>query len=226
MLRIWLYAAALAALTLGSAQAQSAAERPPDGTYTYRWSKGDQLAGQSTVSSHLRGSQIVVSTSSDITKNALAQARMTFGVRRLDFESYTGFMSSGGTDLSIDLTLQNRAVVGTAKTQALSYAINVAPFGPAPVFAVDDGVLGTFPFLPAQMRASSATSFQLISALSGTSGSINYSISTSGPYPYGVPSTDAVVSLGPDTTIWFNPQTLVVDQFARADLVARLLGKT
>ncbi len=224
MLRTALLATALFFIANEMSFAQSA-PRPADGSYAYRWSAGDQIVGQATVTVRQHGNQLTVNTASMINKGALAQARITFGPR-LGLESYSGFASSNGTDLSIDLALQNGALIGSTKTQAVTYPINYVPSALSPVVAVDDGLLGTFVLLPAQMNAGGYRSFAVLTALSGTIGSIGYATSTFGPYPYGVPSNDVVVTIGPDTILWYNPRTFVLDQFARADLVARLLGRT
>ena len=218
------FAACFVLASVTNAAAQTNAARPPDGTYVYRWNQNGALAGQSTVVIKTRGAHVTMRTDSNVTGSALAGGSLTFGAKALEFDSYTGFATANGLDTSIDIKFANGLVTGTAKNQSVSNAISVTPSAFAPVIAVDDGVLGTFLMVPAQLSARNATNFQLIPTASGIAGSVLFSISRTGPYPFGIPTTDAVGSFGVNTTLWYNPQTFVVDQFSRGPLVATLVG--
>jgi hypothetical protein len=212
----------LASLT--SVAAQTAPARPPDGTYIYRWNQNGSLAGQSTVVIKTHGAHVSMRTDTNVTGVTLTGGTLVFGSKALEFDSYTGFATANGLDTSINMKFANGLVTGTTKNQSVSNAISVVPSAFAPVIAVDDGALGTFLMVPAQLNARNATNVQLIPIASGIAGSVLFSISRTGPYPFGIPTTDAVGSFGVNTTLWYNPQTFVVDQFTRGPLVATLVG--
>lgn len=209
---------------IASGAAQQSAQRPPDGTYVYNWSQGGAVAGQSTVVVQTQGDRVSMRTDTNLPGIQLSGATIVFGSKRLEFESYKGYASANGLDTSVDLKLVNGTIVGTTKNQSVTNTVNVSQLASVPAIAVDDGTMGTFLMLPAQVNARGARSFQLIPIASGIAGFVTFSTSQAGPYPYGVPTTDVVASFGSNTTLWYDPATFVVDQFARGPLVATLVG--
>jgi len=192
--------------------------------YRYRWNQGNTLAGQSTVTIQTNGAIVTMQTNTNLTNITLSGGTLTFGAMRLEFQSYTGFMSTNGLDTSINLKLLNGSIVGTTSNQSVNNTINVPLSLNSPI-AVDDGTMGTFLMLPAQINGRGASSFQLIPVATGISAQVPFSVSQAGPYPAGIPTTDYVGFLGPNTTVWYDPQTFIVDQFARGPLVATLVAR-
>jgi hypothetical protein len=224
MLRSFPVAVCFALASFSSVAAQTTGSRPPDGTYIYRWNQNGTLAGQSTVVIKTRGAHVSMRTDTNVTGITLSGGTLVFGSKMLEFDSYTGFATANGLDTSIDIKLANGLVTGTTKNQSVTNSVSVTPSAFAPVVAVDDGALGTFLMVPAQLNARNATNFQLIPIASGIVGTVLLSTSQTGPYPFGIPTTDVVGSFGVNTTLWYNPQTFVVDQFTRGPLVATLVG--
>ncbi len=224
-MRSFLAAAFLVFVSFGSAGAQQVPARPPDGTYLYNWTQGGVVAGQSTIVIQTQATTVQMRTDTNLPSVQLAGGTGIFGSKVLELQSYTGYATVNGQNTSIDLKLVNGAVVGTIKSQSVTNPVNVSQLAAVNAIAVDDGTMGTFLLLPAQLNARGANSFQLIPIVSGIAGFVTFTTSTAGPYPYGVPTTDIVGNLGSGTTLWYNPSTFVVDQFARGPLVATLVSR-
>lgn len=216
---VFVFASAAAAL------AQAGLARPPDGTYLYNWSQGGTVAGQSTVVIGTQATTVQMRTDTNLPSVQLSGGTIVFGNKALEFQSYAGYATVNGLNTSIDLKLTNGAIAGTIKNQSVTNSVNVPQMAAVNAIAVDDGTMGTFLMLPAQLNARGANSFQLIPIASGIAGFVTFTTSTAGPYPYGVPTTDIVGNLGSGTTLWYNPTTFVVDQFARGPLVATLVSR-
>ena len=215
-------AACLTFASIAAAAAQQFPPHPPDGTYIYRWNQSGGLAGRSTVVVHTTAAGVTMRTDTNLTNTALSGGTLALTGNLLQFASYNGYNSANGLDTSIDLKLLNGNVAGPIKSQSGTISVNVSLFGA--VIAIDDGALGTFLMLPAQLNARGARSFQLLPISTGQTGQVDFSVSQSGPYPIGIPSSDAVGLFAGSSTIWYNPQTFVVDQFARGAFVATLIG--
>jgi hypothetical protein len=206
------------------AEAQQVAVHPPDGSYTYNWTQGGAVAGQSTIVFKSSAGHVTMRTDTNLPGVQLAGATIVYGSSRLEFQSYSGFATTNGQNTSIDLKLVNGAVAGTTTNGSVTNTVNVSQLASVPAIAVDDGTMGTFLMLPAQINARGANSFQLIPIVSGISGYVQFSTSQAGPYPFGVPTSDVIASFGGSTTLWYNPNTFVVDQFARGPLTATLVN--
>jgi len=196
---------------------------PPDGTYIYRWNRGNVLAGQSTIVVRTRGATVSMQAETNLTGLVLAGGTLALRGPQLSFVSYKGFASSNGLDTQIDLNVLGGSVSGTTSNQSVTNPVNTSLYG-VPTVAIDDGALGTYPMLPAQLNARTARNFQLIPIATGIAGTTPLSISQVGPYPSGVPTTDTVVLLGPNTMLWYDPTTFVVDQLTRGSLAATLVS--
>jgi hypothetical protein len=196
---------------------------PPDGTYIYRWNRGNVLAGQSTIVVRTRGATVSMQAETNLTSLVLAGGTLALRGPQLSFASYKGFASSNGLDTQIDLGVLGGSVTGTASNQSVTNPVNATLYG-VPTVAIDDGALGTYLMLPAQLNARTARNFQLIPIATGVAGTTPVSISQVGPYPSGVPTTDTVLLLGANTMLWYDPTTFVVDQFTRGSLAATLVS--
>lgn len=196
---------------------------PPDGTYIYRWNRGNVLAGQSTIVVRTRGATVSMQAETNLTGLVLAGGTLALRGPQLSFVSYKGFASSNGLDTQIDLNVLGGSVSGTTSNQSVTNPVNTSLYG-VPTVAIDDGALGTYLMLPAQLNARTARNFQLIPIATGIAGTTPLSISQVGPYPSGVPTTDTVVLLGPNTMLWYDPTTFVVDQLTRGSLAATLVS--
>lgn len=196
---------------------------PPDGTYIYRWNRGNVLAGQSTIVVRTRGATVSMQAETNLTGLVLAGGTLALRGPQLSFVSYKGFASSNGLDTQIDLGVLGGSVSGTTSNQSVTNPVNTSLYG-VPTVAIDDGALGTYLMLPAQLNARTARNFQLIPIATGIAGTTPLSISQVGPYPSGVPTTDTVVLLGPNTMLWYDPTTFVVDQLTRGSLAATLVS--
>jgi hypothetical protein len=196
---------------------------PPDGTYIYRWNRGNVLAGQSTIVVRTRGTTVSMQAETNLTGLVLAGGTLALRGPQLSFVSYKGFASSNGLDTQIDLGVLGGSVSGTTSSQSVTNPVNASLYG-VPTVAIDDGALGTYLMLPAQLNARTARNFQLIPIATGIAGTTPLSISQVGPYPSGVPTTDTVVLLGQNTMLWYDPTTFVVDQFTRGNLAATLVS--
>jgi hypothetical protein len=208
-------AAFLLFASFAGAEAQQMAVHPADGSYIYNWTQGGAVVGQSTVVFKSSAGHVTMRTDTNLPSVQLAGATIVYGSGRLEFQSYNGFATT---------KLVNGAVVGTTTNQSVTNTVNVSQLASVGAIAVDDGTMGTFLILPAQMNARGANSFQLIPVVSGISGYVQFSTSSAGPYPFGVPTSDLIVSFGGSTTLWYNPGTFVVDQFARGPLTATLVS--
>ncbi len=178
--------------------------RPPDGTYVYAVARQGADIGNSTVSFKTSGSTITVQERADI---SVVQADTTTELDAGTLQE-TAFSGSAPQQGSFSATFGGSGVT----LHSGGASIPLQPVGGRPII-LTDGLISPAALLPAIVHATGAKTFTVAAMNGGKAYAATVSPIATKP-PSNIPQSDAGIALtyaGSTATLWYNPQTFVLD---------------
>lgn len=184
---------------------------PPSGTYTYNVQQGGNDIGTSTITIGHSDVGLTVHESQALTGSLNYTIDEIFDMAMFDPRAYTGVYARGNTATTVRV-----AVDSGGATVTIDGTSGTAPFpNPAGVkhcYIIEGTLMSGYVMLPAELHASKATQFSLVSPRSVGQFVANVDMHPVISRPPSVPAGDIALSVTGKLNfdIWYDPITMVV----------------
>ena len=178
----------------------------PSGTYRYETSIGGHSVGSSTIVIGRNGGTLDIGESASLAGRSLISERK---IREATFANISYVADASGQHAALTFS-GNEATLSAGAVHSTIAAPAGAPF------VVSDNMVAGFALIPAALRVTGAKELTL-ACICGAFVAVPVTVAGHPAVPpAGVPSGDAAVTVeveGQTGTLWFNPQTEVLDYF-------------
>lgn len=194
-----------------AASGTTAMPAPPPGTYTYSVQQGGNDIGTSTITIGRSDVGLTVHESQTLTGSLSYTIDEIFETTTFDPRAYTGIYARGNTATTV-----RAAVDSGGATVTIDGTSGTAPFpnprGIKHTYIIEGTLMSGYVMLPAELHASNATRFSLVSPRSVAQMVANVDLHPAVTRPAGVPTADVALSVSGKVSfdVWYDPITMVV----------------